>query len=284
MARFQTALAGMCLFWGLLVLGAPAEASEAPAYKIASVDGETGSRRLAVRIDTRLPEKALKDLAGGIAAKAKTNEQIAVVKFYLPGSELVQEPWATARFDGANISVTVSGLRAEEEAAFLAEAEQDMRDVVGVWLTSPPALPGKLTILKAPKGRFIAEWHLRSGQKTSDEVTRSQVSRGYRYDVVGGDGAYYLATWGGALQLGDATRVIAMAEKLVVEKKPVNTAKPVAAASPLVPAATTAVPAANPTTLTDASKAVPRPQRAKAPVRQKSRSSVADLMGGSIAR
>lgn len=284
-----------------LLLLAPvlAQAGELEGYKIVSVDGEPAARKVTVRIESRLGEQAVKDLAAAIGAKAKSGERIAGVTFYLPGIELTQQPWATARIDGSAVQINVLGLRAEEEAAFRSEAEKDERDVVGVWLTSPPALPGKLTILRAAKGRFVAEWHLRSGQKTTDELTMARVSRGTRYDVVGGDGAYYLAAWNGSLQLGDATRIIATAEKLVIEKK----AAPVAAnkkdpaakvqaaavkdaadpsasgsAAPVLTGGAGAAAAAVPT------RAVQRSRSAKASQREKSRSSVADLISGSVAR
>lgn len=296
MARRLAAAARAAVACALLAACLPVShvlAADIVPHKIVSVDGEPKSRKLSVRIDTRMTEKAIKDLAVGIAAKHKPGEAIATIAFYLPGHELTQAPWANARISGVNAEVSVMGLRAEEETAFRAEAETDTRDVVGVWLTSPPALPGKLTILRAQKGCFIAEWHLRSGQKTTDEVTMARVSRGYRYDVVGGDGAYYLATWSGPLQLGDATRTIALAEKLVIDKKPIAASKALNAIAPAQPVAagastaTQGTPAAGPASATlataDPAKAAPRSRR-KSVAKRKTGSSVADLMGGSLTR
>lgn len=295
MARLFAAATRLAILSALLLaFTAPSSnAADAPAYKIVSVDADPSARKLTVRLTARMTEKAVKELAAAIAAKPKSGERIAALNFYLPGNELAGDPWATARTDGANWTVNVLGLRAEEEAVFRAEAETDARDVVGVWLTSPPALPGKLTIIRAQKGRFIAEWHLRSGQKTVDEVTMARVSRGYRYDVVGGDGAYYLAAWGGELLLGDATRVIAVAEKLVVEKRPAPVAtvkeQPKLAqqdkdAAKTAAASATAAAVTTPALAPAAAPAKPRRTARASSTAKSSRNSVADLMGGSLAR
>ena len=221
MSRTLSAFFSAVLMLSLcLLLAAPVHASDAPKFRIVAVDGTPAARMLAVRLDARLPQKDLKDLSLAVAASRKKGDTVAGLRFYLPGNELSQDPWATAQIDGANVQLNVLGLRAEDEAQYRAEAQSETRDVVGVWITSPPALPGKLTILRTAKGGFMAEWHLRSGQKTTDQLMLSRSSRGQRYDVVGGEGAYYLATWSGPLQLGDATRIIAYGEKLVIEKKP----------------------------------------------------------------
>lgn len=288
-----------CVF---VFLAAPGFASQAAKFKVVAVDGSPEARVLAVRIDARLVRKDLEDLARAIASGRKKGDTVSSLRFYLPGNELSQDPWATAQLEEANVKIDVLGLRAEDEAQYRAEAQADTRDVVGVWITSPPALPGKLTILRTPKGGFMSEWHLRSGQKTTDQLTLSRSSRGQRYEVVGGDGAYYLATWSGPLQLGDATRVIAYGEKLVVEKKPaaapvaLQTQKPAAGgtgrgagSATLVQSSDAAQQAAgtsaeDPSAAAIAPLAAPRPRRAKQAVRTKARSSVADLMSSSLSR
>lgn len=297
--------AAACTLLAACPLSAVALSAEVPGYRIVSVDGDAGARKLSVRIDNRLSEPAAKELAKALSEKPKTGERIATVNFYLPGGELSEGPWGVARIEAAGVQLNVLGLRAEEEAAFRAEAEADTRDVAGVWLTSPPALPGKLTIVRGAKGRFFAEWHLRSGQKTTDELTMSRASRGTRYDVAGGDGAYYLAAWNGSLQLGDATRIIATAEKLIVEKKPAPVAsnkKEPAAVKAQVPAQAalgkgnapsketgpvqqSASAAESPAgALPEPVRAIQKSRHAKTQGREKSRSSVADLISGSYAR
>lgn len=291
---FYSAVAMLVLCW--LPAGAGGLPG-APKFKIMAVDGAPAERTLAVRLEGRLLQKDLKDLALTIAAGRKKGETVTSLRFYLPGNDLSQDPWATAQLEGEAVQLSILGLRAEDEAQYRAEAQSDTRDVVGVWLTSPPALPGKLTILRSAKGEFMAEWHLRSGQKTTDQLILSRSSRGQRYDVVGGDGAYYLATWGGPLALGDATRIIAYGEKLIIEKKPAPAPAPVAVQTPKpaepgsaapVPLAAAAAGLAAGVAAAEAvpapAAAVPHVRRTKQASRAKARSSVADLMGSSLSR
>lgn len=281
-----------------------AMAGEAASHKVVSIDGTPEQRKLSVRIDQRLSETALKDLAETLRIKAKPGERIATIVLYLPGAELSGAPWAMAKFDGVAADVKVLGLRAEEEAAFRAEAQNDPRDVIGVWLTSPPALPGKLTLVRAKGGKVLAEWQLRSGQKTSDDVIASKTGRGQRFDIAGGDGAYYLVTWNGALELGDKTRVIAVAERMTIDKRVAqkDTAKDAAKTGtgktePGKPAALTESAAVaesgsqaanlDPVAATSeaaAKSAKPRRYASKSPAPRRAGSPVADLMGSSLAR
>lgn len=185
-------------------------------HKVLSIDGPKDARSIFARIPERLSEQVVGELAAQIAADIPSGEKVASISFFLPETDLGSQPWAITRFDHVPPVISVLGLRAEDEAAFRAQAQKDPRDVIGVWLTSPPALAGKLTLLRTKDG-MVAEWLLRSGQMTYDKLTVVRTSRGTRYNVIGGDGAYYLAARDGTLLLGDATRVIAVAEKLPVD-------------------------------------------------------------------
>ncbi|HMN38873.1 MAG TPA: hypothetical protein PKD49_14330 [Hyphomicrobium sp.] len=280
MARIWASFIYACIF----ACAAQANAQSLPEYKTVSIDGPDGARIVAVRLNERISEQALYDIASDLSAKRKSAEELASISFFLPKADLAAQPWAIARFADARPSVSILGLRAEEEALFRSEAQHDTRDVVGVWLTSPPALPGKLTILKSKDG-FIAEWHLRSGEKTFDNVSASQTPRGVRYTVAGGEGAYYLATRGGELLLGDATRIIATAERLPVDPRaePAPVAAQAGAVQPAgkeptgISSTASAPPAA---TLT----ARPRERRAARVPAAREGASVADLMRGAVAR
>lgn len=206
------------------------------AHKVVSVDGAGDGRRIAVRLDARLTEAGLKSLAAALRDKAPDGKRPGIITFYLPSQPLSQAPWAEARFNPEQ-SVTINGLRFEEVTAFASEAAGDSRDVIGVWLTAPPALPGMLTIWRDKTGKRFADWHLRSGRKTNDELEEVKTGRGRRFEIKGSNGGYYLATWAGPLELGEGNTVLASAERLVVTRvKPAE-----AAAKNVQPAASTPV-------------------------------------------
>lgn len=219
----------------LLALVPMAQAGPQPPYRVVSEDGSGDNRRIAVRLDARLPEAELKAIAATFRDKAVSAQTPAVVTFYLPGMALSQSPWAEMRF-APEPRIAINGLRFEEVTAFATEAAADPRDVFGVWLTAPPALPGKLTIWRDKSGKRFADWHLRSGQKTTDELDEIKTSRGRRFEIKGSNGGYYLATWAGALELGEGKTVIAVAERLVIPKETAPKAKPAPVATALPPA------------------------------------------------
>ncbi len=162
----------------------PAAAEPLPAAKVVSEDGAADQRRLSLRIDARMPEADLKALAASLRDKAAVGRKPVAFAFYLPSMALNQSPWADVRLT-PEPRVTVNGLRYEEVKAFAAEAAQDKRDVLGHWLTAPPALPGMLTIWRDATGKRHADWALRTGKRTSDELDEIKTGRGRRFEIKG---------------------------------------------------------------------------------------------------
>jgi hypothetical protein len=205
MRRISVALAALAL--------SAAIAQAAPPYRIISEYGAADALRVAVRLDARQPEADLRQIADDVRSRLPQQKRVRNVTFYLPFMNVADAAWAEVKLTPA-VAVTVSGLRLEEELAYQREASADTRPQIGVWLTSPPALAGKLTLYRDGRGKTFAEWQLRSGQKTTDEVSEVRTSRGRRYEIAGSNGGYYQIGSGGTLELGTAATVIAVAEPL----------------------------------------------------------------------
>ncbi|MGL4396116.1 MAG: hypothetical protein ACRCS9_06225, partial [Hyphomicrobium sp.] len=212
----------------LMAADTPA-AKPGPAYSVVSVDGAAGQQRISIRIPKRLDDAHLQALADTVAARQKAGAQsVQAVLMYLPTMGLSEKPWAVVTLQ-APTSIAVFGLTAADVEGFRAHALADRRDLIGVWLTSPPALTGRLTILR-DKRRVFAEWQLRSGEKTVDEVLPSRGGNGRRFEIVGSAGGYYMIARDGSLQLGENANVIAVAEALDIGPAPAKT--PAVAAVP----------------------------------------------------
>jgi len=243
----------------------------------------------------------VKALAFALHDKAKPGKTPAVIRFYLSHMALSAAPWAQMRFQ-AGAHLDINGLRYEEVMAFAAETAADTRDILGVWLTEAPALPGKLTIWRNAKGQRFAEWHLRTGKKTIDELVETKTGRGRRFEIAGSSGGYYLATWAGPLELGEGKAVIASAERLVLPKQepmaasastpPVAaiTHMPAPAAAPQLPPLTLAVASATAEGAAATKPAVKAPPRRKravtrpAPAVKKKGESVAEAIRETMSR
>lgn len=234
-----------------LWLSGPAVAMDDARFAVVSEDAVGDVRKVAVRLQDRVPEAALKSMAETIRIKAPAGKTPSRITFYLPQIALAQSPWAEVTF-APETHVSINGLRYEEVAAFATEAARDGRDILGVWLTAAPALAGKLTIWRDTAGKRFAEWVLKSGKKTVDELDEIKTSRGRRFEIKGSNGGYYLATWAGPLELGEGKTVIASAERLMIDKTKTAApaaapgSKPEAAAAAALPAKSAASSAADP--------------------------------------
>ena len=201
--------------------------SDLPAYTAVSEDISEQRRAVYVRVERRVDESDLLAIAAQVEGKAKKPFARTYVNFILPGMPVNQAAWASVLF-APEPKLMVHGLSRSDEALFYAEHQADRRFLLGSWLTSPPAAPGRLTIY-ADHGKVFAEWRLRSGQKTVDELRDSTVKATRRFDVPGG--GYYVLTRSGDLEIWEKTALIATAERIRVEQ-----------GSPLMPVASRPTP------------------------------------------
>ena len=203
-------------------------ANAAPQYRIISEDGASDALRVAVRLEARQHEADLRLVADEVRSRLPAQKHVRSVVFFLPFMDISGPAWAEVKLVPA-AAVTISGLRLEEEVAFRREASADTRALIGVWLTSPPALAGRMTLYRDGRGKTFAEWQLRSGEKTTDEVSEARSNRGRRYEIAASKGGYYQIVSGGMLELGNAGTVIAVAEPL--QLLPATKAMPATSAS-----------------------------------------------------
>jgi hypothetical protein len=215
-------------------------ATALPAFNTISEDLSEQRRAVFVRLERRLAEADLLRVGEHIKDHAKRLFARTQVNYFLPGMPLTHGPWASIQF-APEPKIMVHGLRREDEELFLAEHQADHRSLLGAWLTSPPAAPGRLSIY-SDRGRVYAEWRLRNGQKTLDELADTASKSGRRFDVQGG--GYYILAKSGELEIWDKTTLIAVGERIRAEHLTLPTA--VALGPKLPPVITTAPTAPRP--------------------------------------
>ena len=195
--------------FGLPSLASPSSAAET-AFRIVNEDVSTQRRSLTVRIPQRIAEPQLLELAQQLQTGDPRTFSRTYINFVLPSMTADQGAWAIVLFS-PEPKVSVLGLSRADEDQLVAEHAADKRPLLGSWLTSPPAMPGRLTIY-SDHGKIFAEWRLRSGQKTTDEL-RDVVSKSQRrFDVIGG--GYFVLSRSGDLEIWDNTIRIATAERI----------------------------------------------------------------------
>lgn len=200
-----------------LLLGASAHAGERDTFAILSEDATETSRVVAVRIGHRLAGDDLVRLANVVKeAKSSPTLRNTVVSFYLPTMPQNQRPWASVDL-APTPKVYIAGLQLAEERAFIAEANADRRSVTGAWLTELPASPGRIMIF-TEKGRTFLEAVTRGGQKSIEEVAETPEKRGTRIDLKSGGSDYYVLKASGELELRNEERLIAVAERIILDR------------------------------------------------------------------
>lgn len=196
-----------------LVLAAPsAFANSGPRYRITADEAGEIHRMVEVRIERRQTEAELKAIAKAIQEREARPFRRTLVNFYLPSMKPGHGAWATATHT-KDITVRIVGLRVDEEETYTAEARADNRNLVGTWLTSTPAAPGRLTIYRE-RGKLFAEWRLRNGTKTTDEVVESRAGNGRRFDNRPTTAEHYVLVSGGELELRQGDQLVAVAEAI----------------------------------------------------------------------
>lgn len=217
----------------LTLLGSlPVASFAAEPPRIVSEDVSLDRRVLAVRLPGRLAEVDLRALAHNLHKTGKLTRDRTLIRFYLGTSPLDTTPWAVAAFQ-PDLKITFPGLTLEEEQALVAELASDRRTLLGAWLTAPPAVAGRVAIFR-DKGTVFAEWRLRNGLKTVDELVESRSGRGHRYDVKGESRGHFVVTPQGDLELREGDTLVATGERITV---PRAAPLPVAARVPAGPVA-----------------------------------------------
>ena len=173
---------------------------------------ESGRRYVEVTLPKRIAEAELIRIAGDVRAREKTAYERTVVNFYLPGMQIGQGAWAVATYN-PTFKLNIAGLRLDEAQAAAAEAAADTRNLIGAWLTAPPAAPGRLTLYRRG-GKIFAERRLRDHSISTAEVIEGRDTRGRRYSPVEGGTDFFLLTWSGEMELHDGATLIAAAERI----------------------------------------------------------------------
>lgn len=184
-----------------------------PTYRVIAEEKSEAGRTVDIRIERRLDEADIGAIANAIVGKETKPYARTTVNFILPAARPGEPPWANATLV-REIRVKIPGLRLDEERMFVAEAHGDRRDVIGSWLTSTPATPGRLTLYREGR-KLFAEWRMRTGVKTQDEVTETRVSAGRRFDLKSGASEdHFLMLPNGDLEIRAKGTLIASAERI----------------------------------------------------------------------
>jgi hypothetical protein len=199
----------------IIVMPALSAAADPTALYRVVVDHKSDAARIVeVRLERRLEETELGAIVSAIIDLEPRSYPRTTVNFVLAGARAADGPWATAT-SLRSTQISVPGLTAEEERRFRSEAASDPRHQIGSWLTSAPASPGRLTIVREGD-RLVLDWQMRGRLVRSGELTATPLPSGNRLDyverspdswlVIAADGALEIYAKGALLTVAEPIR------------------------------------------------------------------------------
>lgn len=208
--RYTLRAACLCLVATALSVPSRAEDQALPPHQVFAEESHEKRHSVSVRIERRLDESDAVRVATTLLRRATPAPARSNVNFFLPGMAMSQGAWAMVSFN-PRPKFVVFGLKLEDERALIAEHRADKRPLLGSWLTSPPAAAGRLSIY-SEAGKIFAEWRLRNGQRTIDEVQDVSTANMRRFLVPGG-GNYTLSR-SGDLEIWSGQTLVAIGERI----------------------------------------------------------------------
>ena len=200
-----------------LVLAAPVAADTAPAYRVVVDQKGDAARTVEVRLDRRLDNIELSAIVNAIIDREPRAYPRTTVNFLLETTRPADGPWASAT-SLRETQIRVPGLTAEEERGYRADAASDRRNVIGSWLTSTPATPGRLTLYRE-HDRLMLDWQMRGSLARVSELAETPIPAGTRLDHIDGTfETHFILSRDGALEIHAKGTLITVAERISGER------------------------------------------------------------------
>ena len=192
------------LSFSVLFAFSPVSTAEDFSYKIIEAN-RLGTIKcdLTVRLNKRVSEETLRQLAIELRAKEPKRYDRMFITYYLPGMTVGAGAWATSHFN-PNLDVRILGMTVKEDKNLLKEKKKSGK-MIGVWTDE---LLGKVTIIKKGSG-YIIEKKYKDGSGSTEDLIGYKV-RGKPAFKEKGDtsGEYYVIERSGGLGVYDSLGLI----------------------------------------------------------------------------
>lgn len=161
-------------------------------------------RSIDVRLEQRVSEAELKDIAQALKNKEKKRYKRTFISYYLTGMEVGAGAWATTHYN-PGLEVKILGVTAEaaKKASNASLAQNTSRDTIGVWLDDRPYIGATVTIYRESSKLYV-ESKFKDGSTLTEEVNEIQTPSGTKLVKKGGNphGEYRILDKEGNLQAG----------------------------------------------------------------------------------
>ncbi|MDP8201990.1 MAG: hypothetical protein P9M11_07600 [Candidatus Tenebribacter burtonii] len=169
-------------------------------------------RSVDIRINRRVSEDELREIALMIKAKDKSPYERTFICYYLPNLIVDEGAWATTHFN-PELEIKILGAT-ENELAILGEVSTSdiEREIIGIWLDEN--IPARLVLFRK-NGKSFIETTYKDSSVGTYEMIEKNTSRGLRFDDKKGSafGDHYLINKNGELELRDDEGLIYIINK-----------------------------------------------------------------------
>ena len=174
-------------------------------YKIIDINRlGTIKCELTVRLNKRISEEALRQLAIELHTKEPKKYDRMFITYYLPGMTVGAGAWATTHFN-PNLYVRILGMTVEEDKNLLKEKKKISGKIIGVWVDE---LYGKYTIIKKGSG-YILETKYKDGSGSTKDLINYKFHGKTAFKEKGeNSGEYFIIEGSGGLGLYDSLGLI----------------------------------------------------------------------------
>lgn len=206
----------------ILVVSGPASADTAPVYRIVVDQKSEAARVVEVRLERRIGNADIGAIVDLIIEHEPRSYPRTTINFLLDTTRPGDGPWASAT-SVRDTQIRVPGLTADEERNYRADAAADRRPVIGSWLTSTPAAPGRLTVYR-DNGRLMLDWQMRGSLSRMGELIETPTTTGTRFDHRDGSfETHFVMARDGVLEIHSKATLIAVGENIAGERGLVTT-------------------------------------------------------------
>ncbi|MDP8245725.1 MAG: hypothetical protein P9L94_16705 [Candidatus Hinthialibacter antarcticus] len=171
-------------------------------------------RTLEIRLNKKVPEKILKEIALELKYSDFNNYERTFITYYLLDMTVGAGAWATTHFN-PELEVKILGLTEEKENKLIETKSSSNRDVIGIWLDERPYVSSKITIFQE-NSKLYMENLFDDGSAYKKEIKEVNNSRGRRFEKIEKSdfGDHYIINIDGKLEMRDNEGLVTAAKKI----------------------------------------------------------------------
>jgi Protein of unknown function (DUF2971) len=140
-----------------------------------------GKATITIMLDSKIEEKELTPIANTIKSDIFQKADRIFISFIIDGIANENGYWATARFEGENLTLSINGLNIEQEKLLVDGLKKEVRNPIGMWIDETPFVSSSMTLLEE-NGKIVLETKYFDGSKSTEKFESTQLKDNTRYD------------------------------------------------------------------------------------------------------